>query len=218
VLSGSRKGVIGILVIVLIEYFLFIFSKRDKGSAKRLVVSSIVAFLFFSMFSYVVLKSEFGYRSRNIGRFLKGERQERGERSLNLRLHLYKVGLNRFAKHPVIGTGLRTFEKIDMKSFFISKKVGAYSHSNFIEILVSSGLIGLLCYYSMYLFSLWEAYQNLNYSSDDRLRPLICFVVSAIMLLFFYDLFSVTYYDKSCWIFLSLIFGCTKMFNNARIF
>jgi O-antigen ligase len=208
VLSGSRKGVIGILVIVLIEYFLFIFSKRDKGSAKRLVISSIVAFLFFSMFSYVVLKSEFGYRSRNIGRFLKGERQERGERSLNLRLHLYKVGLNRFAKHPVIGTGLRTFEKIDMKSLFISKKIG----------VVSSGLIGLLCYYSMYLFSLWEAYQNLNYSSDDRLRPLICFVVSAIMLLFFYDLFSVTYYDKSCWIFLSLIFGCTKMFNNARIF
>lgn len=58
------------------------------------------------------------------------------------RIRMIKDAYKMWSNFPIIGNGIASFEI----------KYGRYSHNNIMELLVSLGLIGLLLYYSIYIY------------------------------------------------------------------
>ena len=63
--------------------------------------------------------------------------------SLYLRTRFIKEGLELMAESPIVGTGLHTFSWLS--------DAGTYAHTNFVEVGVSLGIIGVLLYYAFHV-------------------------------------------------------------------
>lgn len=68
-----------------------------------------------------------------------------GNSSDNLRAELIRYGLELFAENPLLGYGLNNYQLFHWS--------GLYSHNNYIEVLVSLGIMGFLIYYSIFINS-----------------------------------------------------------------
>ena len=66
----------------------------------------------------------------------KAEGSDRG------RVLLYKKGLESLARNP-LGVGLGNFRNLKDESS-LNRNVGTYAHSNYIEVSVSTGVIGFI--------------------------------------------------------------------------
>ena len=62
------------------------------------------------------------------------------------RLFLIEKGLILFKSNPIFGCGLGQFSS--------ASGTGLYAHNEFIEILATTGLVGLACYYGSYILIL----------------------------------------------------------------
>lgn len=217
ILSGSRKGIIGVFLILLVQYAFFILKNREKGAFKRAVGGLIIFSCLLTVFTYFLVTSDYSYRTRNLVLYLKGERLERAESSIAKREYLIKVGLNNFMKSPIIGTGLSSFEDTELGVGIFTRNIGVYSHSNFIEVLVSSGAIGFILYYSIYWACIIQLLRSFKSKIDENNESLLYFATTAIAVLIFYEFFAVTYYGKEFWIFLSCILASVRILNRRTL-
>jgi len=120
-----------------------------------------------------------------------------GERSIDDRIDLANRALEVSFDYP-LGVGLDNFRTF----------VGTYAHSNYLEILVSTGLIGLVVYYSMFLALLGEAYRKLVRIGQTRI---LVFLILAVLAIAVMDLFNVSYYSKTMWLYLGLLSGMLRL-------
>jgi O-antigen ligase len=217
VISGSRKGIIGVFIILWLQYVLFIFKNRKKEIFKRSVAGLVVLLIFIGSFSYFIMTSDYSHRVRNIMHYIKGEKLEKKERSIINRAYLIQIGINDFSKNPFIGTGLSSFDDTKIGIGILSRRIGAYSHSNFIEVLVSSGIIGFFLYYAIYLSCILGLLQQFKYELDPRLKPILYFASTAIPVLIFYEFFAVTYSGNEYWIFLSCVFASNTILKKNNL-
>jgi O-antigen ligase len=217
ILSGSRKGMLGVFFIFFLQYIFYVFKNRKEKVFKRSIGGLVVLSIVFSIFSYFLMTSDYGHRLRNMFLYIKGEQLERQESSLAGRTYLMKVGFNNFMKSPIIGSGMSSFDETDIGVGMLSRRIGAYAHSNFIEVLSSSGTIGFILYYSIYLTLILKLLRQFKYESNSRLKPIWNFAATSIVLMMFYELFSVTYYGKAFWIVLSCILASVKIVKDRNI-
>ncbi len=217
ILSGSRKGMMGVFLILLLQYVFFVFENRKREVFKRLIGGLVVLSVFFGIFGYFVMRSDYGYRLENILLYMKGQKVQKGDTSITGRAYLYKVGLNNFIKSPIIGNGLASFDDTNLGIGIISKRIGAYSHSNAIEVLSSSGAIGFILYYSIYLTIILKLLQQFKFELNNRLKPIWYFASTTIVVMMFYELFSVTYYGKEFWICLSIVFASVMILKRNNL-
>jgi O-antigen ligase len=118
-------------------------------------------------------------------------------------------------QNPIIGSGPRSFENISLSSVIV-RKVGFYSHSNVIEILVSSGLIGFCLYYAMYAELIRRGLRLiLSRSASINVYALVT-AINLLIITMVYELFSVTYYVKEVWIVLSMILALLKIAEHGN--
>lgn len=68
-----------------------------------------------------------------------------GESSIRTRAGLVSLAIDAIHKRPIWGWGLNNFSAVINNG-------GYYAHNNYLEILVSGGVVGLIIYYSKYLF------------------------------------------------------------------
>jgi O-antigen ligase len=217
ILSGSRKGMLGVFFIFFLQYIFFVFKNRKEQVFKRLIGGLVVLSIVFSIFSYFLMTSDYGHRLRNMFLYIKGEQLERQESSLAGRTCLMKVGLNNFMKSPVIGRGLSSFDDTDIGVGILSTRIGIYAHSNFIEVLSSSGTIGFILYYSIYWTIILNLLQQFKYELNSRLKPIWNFAATTIVLMMFYELFQVTYYGKEFWIVLSCVLASVTILKRNNL-
>lgn len=71
--------------------------------------------------------------------------------------------------------------------FSIFSGVGTFTHSNVTEVFCDFGLIGLLIFYSPYLFLLIEAFKKRNKSLNFLIPLFIVFIVLSFSTVFFYN-------------------------------
>jgi O-antigen ligase len=218
ILSGSRKGMIGVFLILLLQYVFFVFKNRKAEVFKRLIGGLVVLSLFFGIFGYFILKSDYGYRMHNILLYLKGQRVQKGDSSITGRAYLYKVGLKNFLNSPIIGNGLSSFDDTDLGIGKISRRIGAYAHSNLIEVLASSGVIGLILYYSIYWTCISRLLYQFKFGLNTHLKSIWYLALTFIVVMMTYELFSVTYHGKEFWIFLSCVLASIKIINTSIAF
>ena len=64
------------------------------------------------------------------------------------RSQMYVRGVDLFWENPLAGVGLGNFQVVS--------GLGAYSHSDYIEVASNTGIIGFILYFSIYGMILWR--------------------------------------------------------------
>jgi len=119
------------------------------------------------------------------------------ERSIDHRVELANRAFEVWQEYP-LGVGLDNFRNF----------VGTYAHSNYLEILVSTGVLGLLIYYGPFLN--FYANEFVRSRSADG-KPWFMYCVGSLVAVLVMDLFNVSYYSKTFWLFLGVFSGLTAL-------
>ncbi|MEM6988611.1 MAG: hypothetical protein AAF499_19045, partial [Pseudomonadota bacterium] len=86
--------------------------------------------------------------------------------------------------------------------------VGAYSHSNVIEVLVSTGVIGFLLYYSIYLAFVVRCFSMLRIDSSHTTARMALVALATLALM---DIQHVSFDTKQGWLFLAVLIGTVEV-------
>jgi len=128
---------------------------------------------------------------------------ERSGQSLEERLGLAKMAWEIANQYP-LGVGLDNFSEFS----------GVYAHSNYLELLATTGFPGLLIYYLCYLFMLSKSFKIWAHMPNPQTAKA---VILAIFVLALMDIQNVSYYVKTVWIYLAILIATLEVYRRALI-
>lgn len=169
-LTGSKKG----LIIFLLYYFIF----NSTGSKFKFINFIKIVLVTFLIVLFVInneyMYNHVGYRvvdaMTEIGLLDYGQESY----STQARMLMYKIGINAFLENPFFGGGWFYF------SYY--SRLGTYSHNNYIELLVTFGVIGFLLYYSIYVYLLQKISKVKSLGIDNKITLLYTMIVVILFL------------------------------------
>jgi len=150
VLSGSRQGFVAVILFILLWFF------NCKG---KLVLqnpkTAVALILFITLFIFVMVQYI-------LPETLLGERFiDQTKQSDSKRVKDYLDGLEMLKDYPIFGVGLDHFR--------VHSYTNTYSHSYYMEILVSTGIIGFILYFSIYVL-LWQRLVRMKKASINKME------------------------------------------------
>lgn len=189
-LSGSRKAML-VLPIMLFAFALPQVSVVRRLTtirrAKRWILGSVLAL---PILGYMVWGTPFGERITNIFS------REYISASDVQRTNFVWASLRMFIESPIWGKGLDNFRYF---SYEYGGRLGSYSHSTPFELLANTGLVGFVLYFG----AIWLLYKkmrlSLKYENAPEDRKIIISGLVLIVVVVFYNIFSVMYADKVLW-------------------
>ena len=120
-----------------------------------------------------------------------------GEISLPARAWMYKKGFELALENPVIGIGLDVFRTSYVN---VGQAIGNNSHSNYIEVLASTGFVGAFLYFGMY-YSWWSKLAKGTALLQSSTRAANYAVAASLAAAFLaLDVGWATYYEKLPWL------------------
>ncbi|MBO5629240.1 MAG: O-antigen ligase family protein, partial [Aeriscardovia sp.] len=142
-LSGTRKSIITIAVIV--GGFMML------RNAKNILRNAVIVLILFVALYFILMKipavyDMIGNRFESLFSFMEGGDTDD---STKTRDRFIEYALLFWADSPIWGNGLNSFG-------ILYGIEDTYSHNNYVELLCSVGLVGMVSYYLMYLFSLFK--------------------------------------------------------------
>ncbi len=211
--SGSRKALV-MVIMVLGLYSYFIFRETAKKSivgAMAIGVLSVSGLI--GGIIYVQQSTHYDRIQRIITAIEKDDISKAGV-SERGRLQLYAKGFEVVQRNPGIGVGLDNFRVLSGGGFGV--KVGTYSHSNIIELMVGTGIIGFLLYYSMYVIIAMRLIRlrKRNLTDDERFHYLL--IVTMFTTYVIYDFAMVSYHEKVSWLFLATYIAAVHMLEKKK--
>lgn len=134
-ISGSRKSFAAFLLIIAAWVFL-------SFKAKKMLQLAVVMFLLllaggsylFALLEDTAVIQRLSYLEDDTG-------------AADIRKILYREAFGLFQSYPFFGVGLANFQEYSVS--------GLYAHSNYMELLADTGLIGFLLFYSIY-YLVWR--------------------------------------------------------------
>lgn len=191
--SGSRTG----LVTLIMSMPVWVFFSYRKEIFKKPIFLIFTIIITLGFISFVIYKTKGTYLNQRWDEGLSTLQGETGDNSSMQRLNFIKMGLGLIVSNPITGIGLNNFITI----------AGKYSHNDFIEIFVSTGLIGGFLYYSLYLIW-WVRLSKIGkFEIDKYTECLIAFSKSFIIISLVSGMAHISYYDKTHWIFKAILIG-----------
>lgn len=174
-LTGSKKALLAILAgIFLLVYF------RTKNILKKGIILILVIvgiwFTYIAMMNIPILYEVLGFRVEEAINLFSGTNTDK---STLHRLLMAKEAQDIFKENPIFGIGLENFRNYSV--------FGTYSHNNYMEVLVSTGLPGFVIYYSLPLYLLFHSIRYKNYNTDYSL------IISTIIIILLLDFANVSY-------------------------
>jgi O-antigen ligase len=124
--------------------------------------------------------------------------------SAKTRMNLVKYGMSWFAERPAFGFGGDNFRAL--MSMYYPKETAYYAHNNYVEMLVSYGLVGTIVYYTMPVILLLK---GLRYHRRLFLPYLILLCLVICMLVMDYGM--VEYYSRNSQMFIALVWAAFAM-------
>jgi O-antigen ligase len=142
----------------------------------------IFAILTLGVLSFLPENTKLGIEENTLGRYQSEDLDDYSSG----RLGIWEYAINLYLKNPFFGTGWKTFVKL----------VGANSHNEYINFLVSTGAIGLLLYLFIYyrLFITAFKYRKRIVQSRWYFNAYIAGLFSFLNSLFFSNMFTPLYY------------------------
>jgi O-antigen ligase len=190
-LSGSRKGLLlGVALLLLsIKHITDRLSLLKRGFLLgSLMVATILFYQYFdSILSFLRVNI---VSIRRLGGALSGTNS-----SFLIRKSMIEDGYSIWLNSPLFGEGF---------GYFASTNIYAtYSHNNYIELLVSGGIVAFFLYYTLYLVILYKAFRN------QRCELFGFFVIVCILLVV--DAAVVSIVGRSYMLFVVLLLAhCTE--------
>ena len=129
---------------------------------------------------------------------------ERSGESLDARLWLAKMAWQTAQDFP-FGVGLDNFSEFS----------GVYAHSNYLELLSTTGFPGLVIYYLCYVFIVVKALQIWLRFPHMATPKAIILGVAVLALM---DIQNVSYYVKTVWLFLAIMIASLEILRRKIIF
>jgi len=166
-LTGSRKSLfaVGIAIILLI----LLYSRDIKKLFSRLIIiSGILYGMYFLIMTIPTLYQITGRRVESIGIF-----NGTLDASMVTRTTMLQEGFDLFLKKPIVGYGLENYRLLSIYE--------TYSHSNYIELLTSVGIIGTLIYYSLLIYLLTSSIME-RLKGDLRFNIIIIFLITILLM------------------------------------
>lgn len=141
--SSSQKSFLGVIVLFFCWYW---FCSRNKVKRGQRIIN----FLLFSITAFIVIYFTFNFTF--LGMRLQNS-SVGDDISLTTRLALYQEGWDLFLSSPITGVGIG--------HFMYYSSMNAYAHSDFLEVLSTTGIIGFFLYGAIY-FVLWKRLNSLH--------------------------------------------------------
>ena len=186
--SGLRAASIGITIFMLIFYIYSLYKKKLKTVHK---IFPVFIFLMASILIIISFKNNkvVEQRFENMTDFNQLTFNE--DAAIGARIEAYKISIERFEKHPIIGLGFggfRTYYKSDLPIWI------KYPHNIFLEALVETGIIGFILFiyllimvykklykisfelFLFFIFSLWLAMFSKDIPTNSMLLIGIAFI------------------------------------------
>ena len=207
--SGSRTALVGMIVLVAGCSWIFRIW-RIKNVAKALAMLTLVSI--FASITYVSLEDNDLVRNR-VESFLSNEsitaRYENllalitsggdidetdtaVEGSISQRVQYARYAWEAAASMAPLGMGLHNF----------TVAYGGYAHSNYLEILATTGFLGLFTFICIYICMYMSAYRMRGKRHENPLLIRVYIVSVAVLMIM--DLATVTYYSKPFWLFVAI--------------
>ncbi len=212
--TGSRKALLGSVMIFGL-YGLAYYRGYLRGRPVRLAAFISFSAIAISALLLAIYNSEhFDRVERLFVAVESGSSRSAGESELG-RIDLYQTGLEKISQRPVFGHGIDSFRALE-GSNSLGMQVGTYSHSNYIEVAIGTGIIGLVIYYSVYMTALGR-YLNLGRRSpakqSETARSAQAIAVPLIFLQLAFDFALVTYYEKAFWVMITILLAFSYLFT-----
>jgi O-antigen ligase len=175
--TGSRKSFLA-LVFALLSWAVFASSTGNRMAAYlvRLFIAGILTGILVAVMPFVINNTVVGKRFEQF--FNEGQGSIVAAAKTHRRYDMYGEAVELFLEHPLFGVGLDNFK---LYSFY-----NASSHSDYMEPLANTGLIGFLLYQSFYGFLLFRSFALLRWSKDAktiyRLKMIIISVLTIMVI------------------------------------
>lgn len=224
----DRKSKLNTLLCLLLAVFCFIVSMA-AASKKSLL---LIILCFIGMWLYTVIGTRNGLKqlrnavvligslvvlmyiinnvpifvgiSKRFGDLMFFVDRSQGTASEVNRLNFMTEGLKVWLNHILFGAG--TASSIH---YF-----GVYSHSNLVEILMNSGIIGFFIFYGVYIFSVHRYIRDaVAYKKVDKIAILLFAVLLSITVC---GIAFVYYYDRYYMILLTVVFSAIRVFSSDK--
>ncbi len=211
--TGSRKALI-MVIMVLGVYFYFIFRETVKKSIVGAMAIGVLGVSGLIGGAIYVQNSPHYDRIQRIITAIEKDDMSRAGGSERGRLQLYAKGFEVVQNNPGFGVGLDNFRVLSGGGFGV--KVGTYSHSNIIELIAGTGIIGFLLYYAMYVMIAMRLFRlrKCKLTDNDRFHYLL--IVTMFTVYVIYDFAMVSYYEKVSWLFLATYIAAVHMLENKE--
>ena len=175
-ITGSRGSLFFVSGYLVMLYV--ICGKNIKQKIKRIVfVAALSVAAYFLFMNVGFLYELIGQRIETVlnGSFSKLSYSGTGdENSMYYRMEMIRAGMNEFYKKPVFGWGLFAYSQMDY--------VGSYTHNNFVEMLVSSGIVGFVFYYLCHTFLFYHSFKKAILSKRILFYSLAFFITMKLIL------------------------------------
>ena len=194
--TGSRKGMVGSILAILIIVGVVLQRLRRRSTLKFLLAGLVGLAMLAAAAAYLRSSTYVGRLDTALVAAQTGE-LTRADNSLRKRVDFILVALEQSSERPILGIGLDNYRTLQTGLF---EDTGTYSHSNYTEILVSTGYPGLFLYCLIYLaliVRLWK-FRAFAYK-DDTVGPYALAVALACLFIVF-DVAMVSYYEKVWWL------------------
>ena len=187
ILTGTKKALL-VSVLFLGLYFMFT-RKRKVYVFFTLLLFCCFAYLgYWALFNISFIYDLIGYRFEGM---IMSLTTNQGDASTMERINMMHDAVDFWTQRPLFGMGLNLFSE---RSIY-----GTYSHNNYVELLATTGLVGFVSYYIIYVGLLWRLYGSLSAFKEQGM-----FYVLLIFCLLFFDIGAVTYNYPLIQVFLSL--------------
>ncbi len=194
--TGSRKALVFVVVGTVL---LFIFKSLRSANVVNSIAKIIGSLLALTIVGVAILQLPmFSEVLDRMSSMIDAFSGTGGDSSTIIRLALVDIGWDLFYQSPITGVGVNN---PSVYTFFLYGKENYYLHNNYIELLAGTGVIGLLAYYSMYIYIAYNLIRYRDFHSNEYVMVLILFLSQIVM-----DMGMVSYESKSTYFYMMIFY------------
>ena len=204
--TGSRKALVFVVIGIV---FLFVFkSFRSSNIANSLVKLLAYLGILLVIFIGILQLPIFSEVLERMSSMVDAFTGTGGDSSAIIRMALVDIGWDLFHQSPLIGVGINN---PSVYTYSIFGRENYYLHNNYIELLAGTGIVGVITYYSMYVYLVYNMIRYHDFHSNEYVMVFILLISQLVM-----DMGLVSYESKSTYFYMMLFFMETKILRTKR--
>ena len=201
--AASKKSIIIAIVSIFSFWFYTVLGDRNfLKNLRSLLIFLVVLLVVVYALNNVPLFSGVMRRFETLTEFLQGGK---GSSSEQERMSMITEGLAVWLQHPIFGAGA-----VSSEYYF-----GVYCHSNPVEILMNSGIVGFVAFYGIYFVAAYQYIKNARYyKAASNLSQLLFALFASVAVC---GVAQVYYYDRYHMTLLVTAFSATGIFKKEYL-